>query len=68
MQLDTLAPIRDRVFWQGKTTVIYWGIFTAVRNIEPWVIAPDVMSESGYVRRHILNNGRFHLWDCPTDL
>ena len=34
----------------------------------PWVIAPDIMSASGYVRRNILNKERFHLLDFPEDL
>ena len=25
--MGTFAPIKDKVFWQGKKTVIHWGIF-----------------------------------------
>ena len=32
------------------------------------MIAPDVLSPSGYARRHILNIERFHLWDFPEEL
>ena len=38
-----------------------------VGKIEPSVIAPDVLSTSGYVKWNILNKKRFHLWDCPED-
>ena len=37
-------------------------------KFEPWVIAPNVLSESGYVRHHLLNKERFHLLKCPEDL
>ena len=43
------APIRDRVFWQGKITVVHWVLFFVVGKCEPWVIAPYVMSPSLYV-------------------
>ena len=26
--LVTFAPIKDKSFWQGKKTVIYWGLFS----------------------------------------
>ena len=29
-----------------------------------WVIAPDVLPVSEYVRHHLLNKERFNLWDC----
>ena len=63
MQLYTFAPIRDKVFWKVKKTVIHWGLFTVGGRNEPWVIAPDDMLASEYVRRHLLNKERFHLWD-----
>ena len=33
-----------------------------MKEVEPWVIALDVMSPSGYVRQSLLNKDRFHLW------
>ena len=37
-------------------------------KFEPWVIAPNVLSALGYVRLHIMNKERFHLWYCLEDL
>ena len=68
MHVGTFAPIKYKVFWQGNNTLIHWGLLPVGGKFEPWVIAPDVLLESGYVRRHIPNRGRFHLWDCLTDL
>ena len=48
----------------------YGGVLEAVSSggkFEPWVIAPNMMSISMYVRRRILNKENSHLWDCPTD-
>ena len=28
VQLGTFAPTRDKILWQGKKTVIHWGLFT----------------------------------------
>ena len=63
VQLGTFAPIKDTVFWQVNKTVIHWGLFTVVGKFEPWVIARNVLSESGYVRHHVLNKDRLHIWD-----
>ena len=63
MQLDTFALINDKVCCKLNKTVIHWGLFTVGGRNEPWVIAPDDMSASEYVRRHLLNKERFHLWD-----
>ena len=68
VQLGTFEPIRDKVFWKEQNTVIHWGFFPVGGKIEPWVIAPNVMSVSGYVSQNIMNKERFHLWDCPEDL
>ena len=32
------------------------------------MIFPGVFLESGYVRRHLLNKERFHIWVLPEDL
>ena len=68
MQLGTFVPIKDTVFCQVKKIVIHWGILPVGTKFEQWVIGPDVLSESGHVRRHLMNKERFHLWECPTDL
>ena len=34
-------------------TVVHWGLFPFGGMCEPWDIAPDVMSPSGYVRQCI---------------
>ena len=60
-KLGNFAPIKDEVFCQGKNTVINWGLFPVGGKFELWVIAPNVLSASGYVRHHILNKERFHL-------
>ena len=54
VQMDTFVPIKDKVCWQGKNTVVHWGLFPVGGKFEPWVIDPDVLSESGYGRRHLL--------------
>ena len=38
------------------------------RKIEPWVIPQNILSASGYVRRHLMNKERFHLWDFLSDI
>ena len=63
VNLGTFLPIKDKCYWQGKKTLIHWGLFPVGVKFEPWVIAPGVLSESGYVRRHLLNKERFILWD-----
>ena len=37
-------------------------------NCEPWLIALDIMSSSGYVRWCLLNKYIFHLWGCLADM
>ena len=49
VQLGTFAPIKDKVCWQGKNTVIHKVLFPVGRKIEPWLITPDVLSTSEYV-------------------
>ena len=55
MNLCKFEPVKDKVSLQVKKTVIYWGLFPVGGKIEPWVIAPDVLLASGYVRRNLLN-------------
>ena len=55
VKLGKFAPIKDKVCWQGQNTVINWGLFPVGGKLEPWVIAPDVLSASGYVICHLLN-------------
>ena len=62
--MGTFAHIKDKGFCKGKETVIHWGLFSVVGKIEPWVIVPDFVSVSAYVRRHILNKEIFSLWYC----
>ena len=47
--LVTPAPIRDRVLWQRKITVVHWVLLLVVGKCETWVMAPYVMSPSLYV-------------------
>ena len=54
VHLLTSTPIRYRVCWQRNITLVYWGLLPVGGKCEPWVIALDVMSPSGYVRRHLL--------------
>ena len=68
VHLGTFAPNEDKVFYQGKKTVKNWGLFPVGGTFEPLVIAPNVLSASGYVRRNVLNKERFHLLDCTSDL
>ena len=68
VHIGTSAPIRDRVLCKGNRTVVHWVVFPVVGKCEPWVIALDVMSPSGYVRHNLLNKDRFHLWYFPEDL
>ena len=67
MQLGTFAPIKDKVLWHEKKTVIQWGLFHVGGKFEPWVIAPNVFLSPGYVRRHLLNKERFHLCYLQAD-
>ena len=53
-ELGTLSPIPDRVCWQVNSTVVHWVLYPSGKVIEPWVIAPDVMYSTGYVRRPLL--------------
>ena len=64
MHLGTFLTTNDNFFWQGKKTVIHWDLFPVGGILEPWVIAPDVMLALGYMRRHLLDKERFHMWDC----
>ena len=38
LQLVTFAPIRDKVLWEGKKTVIHRGLFPVGGKIPPSVI------------------------------
>ena len=62
VHLVTSTPIRDIVFWQWDITVVHWVVFPVGGKCEPWVIALNAMSPSGYARRHLLNKEIFHLW------
>ena len=55
VQIVTFELIRDKLFWEGKMTLIHCGLFPVGRKSEPWVIAPDVISTLGCVRRNFLN-------------
>ena len=55
------TPIRDRVCWEWNRTVVRWVVFPVGGKCEPWAIVLDVMSPSGYMRRHLLNKDIFHL-------
>ena len=68
IHLGTPTPIRDRVCWKGKVTVVHWGFLPVGGKCKPWVITPYVMLLSGYVRKRLLSKWIFHLWDCPEDL
>ena len=64
----TYSHIMDRSYLQRKRIVVHWGLFAVGWKFEPWVIALDVMSQSGYVRRSLLEKERFHLCYLPEDL
>ena len=65
--MGTIAPIKDKNFWQGKKTVIHWGLFPVGGKFEPWVIDPNILLDSGYVIRHLLNKEIFNMWELPSD-
>ena len=62
VHLVTYTPIRDIVCWQWNITAVHWVVFPVGLKCEPWAIALDVMSPSGYVRQNLLNKEIFHLW------
>ena len=62
-ELVTITSIHGRVLWQGKQTVLHWGLYPSSEGREPWVIFPDVMSCTGYVQRPFLIKERLYLWD-----
>ena len=35
VKLGNFVPIKDKVLWQGKKTVIHWGLFSVGGKIEP---------------------------------
>ena len=49
VHIETSAPIRDRVLWQGKRTVVHWVLFLVGGKCELWVIMPYGMSPAVYV-------------------
>ena len=55
VHLVTSTPIRGRVLWQWKITLVHWVVFPVGGKCEPWAVALDVMMPSGYVRRNLLN-------------
>ena len=63
--IGTFAHIQDRVCWQGKQTVVHWGLYPYSKGRELWVIAPDVMSSAGYFRRPLLIKEKLHMWYYP---
>ena len=65
LQMGTIDPIKDKVCWQGKKTVIHWGIFPVGGKFESWVIAPNVLLESGYLSSHILKKGEVPSMELP---
>ena len=67
-ELGTLAPIHDRLCWQGNQIVVYWGLYPFGKGRDPWVIAPDVISSTGYVLRPLMINKKFHMWDYTQGL
>ena len=48
--------------------MVHWVVFPVVVNCEPWEIALDFMSPSGYLRRYLLNKERLQLWYFPEDI
>ena len=48
--------------------MVHWGLYLVGRKQEPWIIAPEVMSLTGYVRRMLLFKENVHLWDCMADM
>ena len=68
MILGTAAPIRDQVCWQGNRKVLYWRLFTTAGKQDPWVIAPEVVSPTGFMLCRLLFKEKCCLWDYPDDL
>ena len=48
--------------------MLHWGLYLVGRKQEPWIIAPEVMSLTGYVWKMFLSKETFHLWDCMADM
>ena len=45
--------------------MIHWGLFPVGGKFESWVIAPNVLLESGYLRFHILKKGEVPSMGLP---
>ena len=48
--------------------MVKWELYTAGKERETQVIAPDVFPTTGYVRQPILITYNLHLWDYPQEL
>ena len=48
--------------------MVHWGLYLSSKGREPCVIAPDVMSYTGYVRITLLIKEQLHLWDYPQEI
>ena len=55
VKIVVYSSTRDIVWWQGNRTVVHWVLYPVGGKCEPWVIAPNVMSSSGYLRWRLLN-------------
>ena len=62
-QLGTAAPIRELVCLHGNRTVLHWVLYPVGGKQEPWIIDPEVMSPTGFVRRRLLFKEKFQIWD-----
>ena len=67
-EIGTLTPIHNKVFWNGKLTVVHGGLYPSSKGIYPWVIASDVISSTGYFQRPLLIKKKLHIQDYPQEI
>ena len=61
-------PIRDKLSWKGNKTVINWVSYPVGKKLYPWLVAPEVMYSTDFVKLHVLLKKRSHMWDYPEYL
>ena len=48
--------------------MIHWRLYPSGKESYPWVIAPNVLYPTVYVRRMLTQKEKLHLWDFPQEL
>ena len=48
--------------------MLHWGFYQSGKEIEPWFIAPAVLSTTEIVRWTLLLKNKLNLWDYPHDI